>query len=153
MRGGRSHPRAVRSNRLFAGLPVRPNERDRTRANAEPCHACHGFRRRTGVTPVRKTTPKARSLQGGEREGDCLVWRELLALLPGLGKCTFVELSPDGAECLLVPLGRQWSRAAANLLVQSLRAGEHAGACCRSSREGEAAGEAVQVHRSLGWGH
>jgi len=34
----------VRSNELFAGLSVRPSERERTRANAEPCHSCHADR-------------------------------------------------------------------------------------------------------------
>jgi hypothetical protein len=39
----RSGPFArVRSTRLFAGASVRSSERERTRANAEPCHSCHG---------------------------------------------------------------------------------------------------------------
>jgi hypothetical protein len=39
----RSRPFApVRSNDLFAGLSVQASERERTRANAEPCHSCHG---------------------------------------------------------------------------------------------------------------
>jgi hypothetical protein len=33
---------AVRSNGLLAGLPVHASEHKRTRANAEPCHSCHG---------------------------------------------------------------------------------------------------------------
>jgi hypothetical protein len=44
----RSRPFApVRSNELFAGVLVQMSEHERTRANAEPCHSCHGFRRRT----------------------------------------------------------------------------------------------------------
>jgi hypothetical protein len=31
----------VRLNQLLAGVSVRPSERERTRANAEPCHPCH----------------------------------------------------------------------------------------------------------------
>jgi hypothetical protein len=42
----RSGPFApVRSNHLYVGLPSQTNEHDRTRANAEPCHPCHGVGR------------------------------------------------------------------------------------------------------------
>ena len=55
----RSRPFApVRSNRLFAGLPVEASERNRTRANAEPCHSCHGIsgteRGQASVTVTRR---------------------------------------------------------------------------------------------------
>jgi hypothetical protein len=43
LHGKRERPFApVRSNDLFAGLSVQASERERTRANAEPCHSCHG---------------------------------------------------------------------------------------------------------------
>jgi len=43
---GRSIPFApVRSNPLFARVPAQASERNRTRANVEPCHPCHGVRR------------------------------------------------------------------------------------------------------------
>ncbi len=47
----RSRPFApVRSNRLFARILVLASERERTRANAEPCHPCHSVWR-TGIVP------------------------------------------------------------------------------------------------------
>jgi len=40
---GRTRPFApVRSNGLFAGVLVQASEPERTRANVEPCHSCHG---------------------------------------------------------------------------------------------------------------
>jgi hypothetical protein len=56
----RSHPFApVRSNELFAGLSVQASERERTRANAEPCHPCHGSGADVGLgeLPRTRTTP------------------------------------------------------------------------------------------------
>jgi hypothetical protein len=48
--GDRSLPFAlVRSNRLFAAVSMQASEQDRTRANAKPCHPCHGVGRRTGL--------------------------------------------------------------------------------------------------------
>ena len=94
----------VRSNRLLAALLVEASERMRTRANAEPCHSCHGFRRQTRSRAGRRTAPTARSLHGGERERDRLVWRELPALLPRLGEGRFVELRADCGERLFVHL-------------------------------------------------
>jgi hypothetical protein len=44
----RSHPFAsVRSNGPFAAISVGARERTRTRANAEPCHSCHGKQTRS----------------------------------------------------------------------------------------------------------
>jgi hypothetical protein len=37
----------VRSNRLFAEASMQASEQDRTRANAEPCHSCHGTQTRS----------------------------------------------------------------------------------------------------------
>jgi hypothetical protein len=39
----------VPSNYLFAGAFVRASERDRTRANAHPCHPCHGVSAEAGL--------------------------------------------------------------------------------------------------------
>jgi hypothetical protein len=61
----RSHPFApVRSNRLFAGPSVRTSERFRTRANAEPCHPCHGLEKPGHVIPARRVVAERGGLLG-----------------------------------------------------------------------------------------
>jgi hypothetical protein len=42
----------VRSNDLFAGFSVRASEPERTRANAEPCHSCHGLSAESGLVEL-----------------------------------------------------------------------------------------------------
>jgi hypothetical protein len=59
----RSRPFApVRSNRPFAGPCVQASEREQTRANAEPCHSCHGTQ-----TPSRLSTSPHSSLPPNQR--------------------------------------------------------------------------------------
>jgi hypothetical protein len=45
---------SVRSNRLFAEVSMQASEQDRTRANAEPCHSCHGLTSRWMIAPKMK---------------------------------------------------------------------------------------------------
>jgi len=99
---GRSLPFApVRSNWPFAEVFVRASEPERTPnlailatdSDAKP-----------GVARRAEDRAEARSLHGGERERDRLVWRELPALLPRLGEGRFVELRADCGERLFVHL-------------------------------------------------
>jgi hypothetical protein len=103
----RSRPFApVRSSGQFAGVSAHASERERTRANIEPCHPCHGIGRRSRRLPVRPSRDRrsrpGSALFGGDR-GELL---KQAATLPLAGK--EAEVAPeqqDRVEALVTAEG------------------------------------------------
>jgi len=113
----RSRPFApVRSDGRLRGF--RPSER--TQANPSERRTLPFLPRIQTPNPEsragRRTAPTARSLRGGERERDRLVWRELPAFAPRLGEGRFVELRADCDASASVAARRRASAAAASTL-------------------------------------
>jgi hypothetical protein len=67
----RSRPFApVRSNWPFAAVSVEASERTRTRANAEPCHSCHGPQTRSRLSASAASRSREPASAGaGRRNG------------------------------------------------------------------------------------
>jgi hypothetical protein len=57
----------VRSNQLFAAILVHTSERERTRANAEPCHSCHGTQTRSWQSASAASSLPRTSVRNGPR--------------------------------------------------------------------------------------